>query len=101
MTFIDGLMVFFAIIILFYLIVFILRKKGILEKYNMSLYGPFIMFKTTKGINFLKKLARKKRFWKSYGNFAVVFCLIVMILFVVLFIWNFVILLGLSPEQRA
>lgn len=101
MTFVDGLMVFFAIIILFYLIVFILRKKGILEKYNMSLYGPFIMFKTTKGINFLKKLARKKRFWKSYGNFAVVFCLIVMILFVVLFIWNFIILLGLSPEQRA
>lgn len=101
MTFIDGLMIFFAIIILFYLIVYILLKKGILEKYNLSLYGPFLMFKTTRGINFLKKLAKRKRFLKSYGNFATVFCLIVMILFVILFIWNFIILLGLSPEQRA
>ncbi|UCB58203.1 MAG: site-2 protease family protein [Thermoplasmatales archaeon] len=101
MTFIDGLMIFFAIIILFYIIVFFLRKKGILEKYNLSLYGPFLMFKTTRGINFLKKLAKRKRFLKSYGNFAIIFCLIVMILFVILFIWNFIILLGLSPEQRA
>ena len=101
MTFIDGLMIFFAILILFYLIVFILYKKEILKKYNLSLYGPFLMFKTTRGINFLKKLAKRKRFLKSYGNFATVFCLIVMILFVILFIWNFIILLGLSPEQRA
>jgi membrane-associated protease RseP (regulator of RpoE activity) len=101
MTFIDGLIIFFAIIILFYIIVFFLRKKGILEKYNLSLYGPFLMFKTTRGINFLKKLAKRKRFLKSYGNFAIIFCLIVMILFVILFIWNFIILLGLSPEQRA
>ena len=101
MTFIDGLMIFFAIIILFYFLVFILQKKRILEKYNITLYGPFLMFKTSKGINFLKKLAKKKRFWKSYGSFAIVFNLIIMILFVILFIWNFIILLGLSPEQRA
>jgi len=100
MTLEEGLLLFISILLFYAIGVFILKKKGIFEKYNISLYGPALLFRTKRGINFLKKIASKKRFWKSYGNFGVVFILIIMIFFVIFFLWQFNLLIGLSPEQR-
>lgn len=103
MTIIDGLLIFFSILILYFVIVIILQKKGILEKYNISLYGPALLIRTKRGLNFLKKIARKRRFWKAYGSFGIVFCFIVMIFLVVFFIWQTWMLFGLdlTPEQKS
>ncbi|EMR75057.1 hypothetical protein MBGDF03_00097 [Thermoplasmatales archaeon SCGC AB-540-F20] len=40
MSLIESLLVFLAIIISYIIIVFILNKKGILKKYNISFMGP-------------------------------------------------------------
>jgi membrane-associated protease RseP (regulator of RpoE activity) len=101
MTIIDGLFIFFTIIFLYFLIVYILHKKEILKKYNISLYGPALLLRTTKGIGLLKKISSKKRFWKAYGSSGVVFCFICMIIFVIFFIWQFTFIIGLTPEERA
>lgn len=101
MTIIDGLLIFFAIIFLYFIIVLILNQKGFLQKHNISLAGPALLLRTKKGIGFLKKLANKKRFWKAYGSSGIVFCFIAMIIFVLFFLWNLSIVIGLSPEQRA
>ncbi len=101
MTIINGLLIFFTIIFLYFLLVYILHKKGILKKYNISLYGPALLLRTTKGIGFLKKISSKKRFWKAYGSSGIVFCFICMIIFVFFFFWQFSFIIGLSPEERA
>jgi membrane-associated protease RseP (regulator of RpoE activity) len=101
MTVIDGLLIFFTIVFLYFLFIYILHKKEILKKYNISLYGPALLLRTTKGINFLKKISSKKRFWKAYGSSGVVFCFICMIIFVLFFLWQFTFVIGLTPEERA
>lgn len=103
MSLIEGLLIFFAIVIIYFLIVSMLNRAGILKKYNISPYGPALLLRTTKGRNFLKKIASKKRFWKAYGSFAVVFCFIVMIFMVTIFIWQAIMLLelNLSPAEKA
>ena len=101
MSFIEGLFIFFAIIFGYFLLVYFLNVSGRLKKYNISLYGPALLMRTTKGIGFLKKIANKKRFWKAYGSTGIVFCFIAMIVFVLFFLWNLTIVFGFTPEQRA
>jgi hypothetical protein len=101
MSFIEGLFIFFAILFGYFLLVYVFNISGILKKYNISLYGPALLMRTTKGIGFLKKIANKKRFWKAYGSTGIVFCFIAMIVFVLFFLWNLTIVFGFTPEQRA
>ena len=54
-----ALIVFLAYIVLIYA----LNKKKWLEKHNMSLMGPLLMWKTQKGRDFIEKLAMRKRLW--------------------------------------
>ena len=99
MTFIDGLLIFFTIIILYFLIVYILHKRCLFKKYNISFFGPALMLRTKKGRGFLKKLAEKKRFWRAYGSSGIVLCFIFMLAMVILLIWQVWTVSGFTPEQ--
>jgi len=103
MTILEGLLVFLSIVFIYFAIVIFLKKKSILEKYNMSLYGPALMIRTNKGKKLVEKIAEKKRFWKAFGSFGVVYCFIVMFIMVFVFVWQFFFLLGLdlTPAQKA
>jgi membrane-associated protease RseP (regulator of RpoE activity) len=101
MTVIDGLIIFLSVLLCYFIIVLILHKRGVLNKFNISFYGPFLLLRTKKGLGFLKKIASKKRFWKAYGSFGIVFCLISGFIVLIFFIWNFIFLLGVTPEQKA
>ena len=100
MTIIEGLLIFFTIILIYILIVYILHKKELLKKYNLSLYGPALLLRTKKGIGFLKKIASKKTFWKKYGNFGIAFCFITMIMMVIVLIWQAWAVVGFTPAQK-
>ncbi|KYK22828.1 hypothetical protein AYK24_01585 [Thermoplasmatales archaeon SG8-52-4] len=100
MTIFEGLLIFFTIVFIYFIIVYILHKKGILKKYNISFYGPGLLFRTKKGVGFLEKIASKKRFWKAYGSTGILVCFIVMVLFVFLLVFQSFILFDLEPEQK-
>nr|WP_209620651.1 site-2 protease family protein [Methanolobus bombayensis] len=51
--------------------VIILDRKGILEKYNISAYGPILMIRTTKGLKLLDKLAIPKKAWRIYADIGI------------------------------
>jgi len=76
------------------------RKRGILERYNLALYGPFIMWKTEKGKALLERLARKERFWNAYGDMSIVITVGAMISMMVLLLWSAVYVLSI-PAERA
>ena len=100
MSLIESLLVFFAILFAYFVIVLILNKKGILEKYNISLYGPALLLRTKKGRGFLKKIGDRKRFWKAFGSFGIVFCFIMMILMVSVLALQAWTVIGFTPEQK-
>jgi membrane-associated protease RseP (regulator of RpoE activity) len=101
MSVIDGLLIFFSILFLYFIITYILLKKDILKKYNISLYGPALLLRTTKGKKFIKKISESNRFWKAFGSFGIVFCFVLMIIMVIILIWQAWTVLGFTPEQRA
>ncbi|MGM0771151.1 MAG: site-2 protease family protein [Halobacteriota archaeon] len=61
-----------AFFLLYWVIVSILDKKGILERYNISSYGPILMIRTHRGQKLLDFLARPKSAWKLFANFGIV-----------------------------
>ena len=99
MSIIDGLLIFVSILFFYFLIALALHKIGFLEKHNISLAGPALLIRTKKGLKFLKKIAGKGRYWKSFGSFGIVFCFIVMIIMIVFFIWQ-TWMLYLYPRSR-
>ncbi|KXS43194.1 MAG: peptidase M50 [Methanolobus sp. T82-4] len=61
-----------ALFLVYWMIVIVLKRKGILEKYNITTYGPVLMIRTTKGLKLLDKLARPGKAWKVYANIGIV-----------------------------
>lgn len=101
MSIIEGLLIFFILIAVYTIIVYMLHKKGILKKYNISLYGPALMWRTERGIQFLKNRAKRVRFWTLYGNISIVFCFITMVIMTVLIIEMAWIVTGFTAAQKA
>lgn len=54
--------------LLYWLIVMILDRRGTLAKHNITAFGPIMMLRTTKGQEFLDRLAVHKRFWRTFAN---------------------------------
>jgi len=72
MNFLIQLLIILIIAFIFIFIAKILNVLGILEKMKMALYGPFIMWKTTKGRNFIEFLARARKLWLGFANVGIV-----------------------------
>ncbi len=60
-----------TIFLLYWAIVSILSKRGILEKYNISTYGPVLMIRTQRGQGLLNTLAKPKGFWRLFANIGI------------------------------
>jgi len=102
MTIIDGLTIFGLILLSYFFIIYLLSRKGFMEKYNISLVGPLLMIRTKKGIKFLKKIASHKRFWKGFGTWGIIICVSLMIIFSIFLVYtNISFVLTSTPEQRA
>ncbi len=101
MSVIENILIFIAIIAVYTGIVFLLYKKDILKKHNISFYGPALMWRTQKGIQFLKNCAKYVRFWKIYGNAGILFCFVTMVLMTSLMIMTAWLVFGFTAEQRS
>jgi membrane-associated protease RseP (regulator of RpoE activity) len=58
---------------MYWFLVSVLDRKGILEKHNISTFGPLpiLMIRTTKGLKLLDVLARPKRYWRVFANIGI------------------------------
>jgi len=100
MSIIESILIFIAVILVYAGIVFLLYKKGVLKKHNISFYGPALMWRTEKGIQFLKNRAKHERFWKIYGNTSIIFCFITMVLMTALMVMTAWLVFKFTPAQR-
>jgi membrane-associated protease RseP (regulator of RpoE activity) len=84
----DGLLIALIILIAYLVLVFVLKTKGILEKYNMTNWGPFIMWRTKRGRDLIDTLAKPRRFWLVYAAVGKVVVVAVMVFITALLIWE-------------
>ncbi len=94
----DLLLVLLAIIA-FITFVRMADRKGWLKKYGMNAYGPFLMWRTQGGKDFIDWLARPKRFWQYYAVVSKWLCLVVMFLMMALLIWEATIVYRIPAES--
>jgi membrane-associated protease RseP (regulator of RpoE activity) len=100
MSVIEGLIIFCSILLLYAAVVIVLRHFTVLEKYNISFWGPALMWRTNKGKKFLSTVATKKRFWKAFGSSGIVLCFIMMILMTSVLIMQAWVVFGFTAEQK-
>ncbi|MCC4769671.1 PDZ domain-containing protein [Methanosarcina sp. DH2] len=69
----SGTSIALGIFLMYWFLISFLDRKGILEKYNISTFGPLpiLMIRTTKGLKLLDILARPKRYWKVFANIGI------------------------------
>ncbi len=62
-----------GIFLLYWFVISVLDRKGILKKYNISTFGPLpiLMIRTTKGLKLLDVLARPKSYWRNFANLGI------------------------------
>jgi membrane-associated protease RseP (regulator of RpoE activity) len=54
---------------------------------GLSLWGPFLMWRTERGKKLIEKIAQKKRFWKVFGDVAIGINLFIMIILMFFLVW--------------
>jgi membrane-associated protease RseP (regulator of RpoE activity) len=94
-------MVVLQLFLIYWLVVVLLDRKGILEKLNISAYGPVLMIRTKRGERSLERLARgalRERFWRTYADIGTIFVVIAMILMVVLVAYGTYATFEMHPE---
>lgn len=84
----NGYVIFSIIVVLWIIVVYFLHKRGILGKYNMTASGPFIMWKTQKGREFIERVSCYARLWRRFGDAAIWVCAVTMILFTLMLLWT-------------
>ena len=82
----NALNVALAILMVYWLIIAILNKQGVLERYNITAFGPILMIRTRRGQSLLSVLARPRRFWKLLADVGIPAMLIGMFIMFVLVI---------------
>lgn len=91
-----GYFVAIQIFILYWICVHF--SKNFLERHGITVVGPILLLKTSRGLGFLEKLKKHRNFWRAYATFSYPFIFAamgIMVFFIFLGIYNF---LFLTPE---
>ncbi|MHC1599574.1 MAG: site-2 protease family protein, partial [Candidatus Methanospirareceae archaeon] len=87
--------------LIYWLIVLVLDRKGILERYNISTIGPILMIKTKRGGRLLERLstgARRERFWRAYADIGTILVLLAMAFMFILVVYGAYATFMVHPE---
>jgi membrane-associated protease RseP (regulator of RpoE activity) len=76
------------VIVAYFVIVYVLNKKGILAKHHLTQGMVFLMWRTEGGKKVIEKLSKLRRFWLVYAAVAKWICLGVAIFMMSLLIWE-------------
>lgn len=60
------------VFLIYWALVYWLKKRGTLAKYNISTFGPVLMVETTRGLKYLDQIAASKRFWRLFANIGII-----------------------------
>ena len=76
------------ILLLLYIPFYFYVRAGKLSHRGIVKYGPTVMFKTSRGVHYLDKIAKYKRFWRVFGTISKVMALFLMIMIIMILVLN-------------
>src|SRR5881398_3856385 len=92
MAVLDSILIAAAAIVLWCLLLYVLQSRGLLERRGLQPApppaGPFLMWKTVRGRQLIDRLARPKRFWRVFGDIAIVLVALTMLGTTLLLAWE-------------
>jgi Predicted membrane-associated Zn-dependent proteases 1 len=86
------------IFLAYWILIYWLKRKGVLAKYNMSAFGPILTIETSKGLYLLDKIALPKRFWRLFANIGIILMFAGMIFMFSLVVFSDITLIRLILE---
>ncbi|MFP3909810.1 MAG: site-2 protease family protein [Archaeoglobaceae archaeon] len=90
-----------TVFIIYYAAVESLKSKGILERYGISAFGPILMIRTSRGLNFLERISKAKTFWRWVANLGIPAVFLGMIfMFVLIILMDFMLLAAPPPPSE-
>jgi membrane-associated protease RseP (regulator of RpoE activity) len=98
----DDALLYLMILLVFVIygiVIYVLHKLKVFKGPSLSLYGIFIMWKTSRGRKALERIAGFKRFWKAYGDFAIGLCIVGMFVITGFLIWAATLVPSIPPER--
>ena len=84
----NGYLIALVVFLVWMALVLLARKKGWLERYSMSLWGPIIMWRTRKGRELINRIATYERVWTYFGKASLWICAGAMATMMVLLLWQ-------------
>ena len=99
MTELDYLLLALGLFVAWWGILLLLDRRKVLEKHNLYLAGPLLMWKTKRGRELIDRIARRRRFWRIYGDLSILIVGATMVAVTALLIWEAS--LVQSPAVRA
>lgn len=99
LSFIESYWKILLIFAVYWQSILILKRYGILERFNITNHGPLLMIRTTKGQKFLDKVASAKGFWRLFGDAGIPLMLLGMFLMFALIILSDIIMVTSLYEQ--
>ena len=84
----NGYLIALIVFLAWIAFVYGLHRSKWLERHNMSLMGPAIMWRTKKGRELVDRIASRERFWTFYGKLALWICAGSMLAIMVLLLWE-------------
>ncbi|MEW6069665.1 MAG: site-2 protease family protein [Candidatus Thermoplasmatota archaeon] len=94
----SALLIVSLAIIVYLSIIMLLHRKKLLEKYKLSLSGPFLLWRTERGRNFIDRVAKRK-FWKHFGSFALAISTVVGVVTFFVLIWVASFVVRIPPKE--
>ena len=79
-------------------LVTVLNKAGVLKRFNISAHGPLIIWRTYRGQKFLDWIASPKSFWKALVTICLPLVMLSMVLMVLLVLLTSVLMIFSTPE---
>ena len=93
---VNYLNIALIILLVCWIVFAFLSKQGILERYNISAFGPILMVRTKRGQKLLTVLAYPRGFWRFFGNVGIPMMLVGMfIMFTIVILTDYVMLQAL------
>jgi membrane-associated protease RseP (regulator of RpoE activity) len=83
----SGILITIIVILAYIILLVILKIMGVFREDGISLWGPFLMWRTERGKKFIEKLAQKKRFWRVFGDIGIGINLFIMIFLMFFLVW--------------
>ena len=99
LSFVETYWIILLIFAIYWQLIILFKKKGILEKFNITSHGPMLMIRTVRGQDFLNWIAKVKSFWRLFADIGIILMIIgMLIMFIIIIIFDISTLISLHKE---